>query len=155
MPKVKYKSKNRFYAAFFNWSRRLSIEISFSCSSIFLILGSIYGSCLNYSICKESIIKQKNLPFGRFLHGAANGNRTRNTGTTNRCDNRFTIAAMVPRAGLEPATLRLEPSCSIQLSYGRLEHNNSRIYPKSQSNYLSFPWNFLCTSLSPLSVTWV
>jgi hypothetical protein len=28
------------------------------------------------------------------LYGAANGNRTRNTGTTSPCDNRFTIAAM-------------------------------------------------------------
>jgi hypothetical protein len=31
----------------------------------------------------------------RFLHGAANGNRTRNTSTTNWCDNRFTIAAIM------------------------------------------------------------
>ena len=49
--------------------------------------------------------------------GAANGDRTRNRGTTNPCDNHFTMAAMVPRVGLEPTTLRLEPSCSIQLSY--------------------------------------
>ncbi len=30
-----------------------------------------------------------------YIHlcfGVANGNRTRNSGTTNRCDNRFTIA---------------------------------------------------------------
>ena len=32
---------------------------------------------------------------GSVFHGAANGNRTRNTGTTSPCDNRFTIAAIL------------------------------------------------------------
>ncbi len=65
----------------------------------------------------KAVRQQKNLPVGRFFRGAANGNRTRNRGTTNPCDNRFTMAAMVARVGLEPTTLRLELSCSIQLSY--------------------------------------
>jgi hypothetical protein len=32
---------------------------------------------------------------------------------------------MVHPAGLEPATIRLEGGCSIQLSYGRLTHLQS------------------------------
>ena len=56
--------------------------------------------------------QKENDPGGSFSFGATNGNRTRNTGTTNQCDNRFTIVAMVHPAGLEPATSRLEPSCS-------------------------------------------
>lgn len=68
--------------------------------------------------------KQKDLvKITRSSYGAVTGNRTRNRGTTNPCDNRFTMTAMVHPAGLEPATLRLEPSCSIQLSYGCMRGN--------------------------------
>lgn len=47
-----------------------------------------------HSVCSEvTYIKNPERKLSVF-HGAANGNRTRNPGTTNPCDNRFTMAAM-------------------------------------------------------------
>lgn len=43
---------------------------------------------------KENNRNQKARHEVGFFDGATNGNRTRNTGTTNRCDNRFTMVAM-------------------------------------------------------------
>jgi hypothetical protein len=37
------------------------------------------------------------------------------------------ITILVPRAGFEPATLSLEVSCSIQLSYQGISYNKVRI----------------------------
>ena len=67
-------------------------------------------------------------------NGVDDGDRTHDTRSHNPVLYRLSYAhhysllhypddcAMARPAGLEPATIRLEGGCSIQLSYGRLEH---------------------------------
>ncbi len=64
-----------------------------------------HGSALRFpdgskAVCFLSRPLRKNPQEGIFTRWAATGNRTRTIGTTNRCTNRYTIAARCARMGV-------------------------------------------------------
>ena len=90
------------------------------------------GVSTNFTTSAWHYLKRKRQACAwRFLeYGVDDGNRTHDTRSHNpvlyQLSYAHHIAVLVPDspmahpAGLEPATIRLEGGCSIQLSYGRL-----------------------------------